>query len=136
MRRELAPHGVQVVIVEPGAVRTEMSQRGISTADRLAASMTPAQSERYGRLMQAITAQAAAFTRAGLPAEKAALVIARAVTTRRPRTRYTIGRDAALLTRLSRILPDRLLDRILAANLRPSYPKLTAPAVEGVAGAA
>jgi NAD(P)-dependent dehydrogenase (short-subunit alcohol dehydrogenase family) len=123
LRREVAPLGVQVVIVEPGGVRTAMSASGIATARDLAGSMTPDQSKRYGRLVQAIIAQAAAFTKTGLPAEKAALVIARAVTTRRPRTRYTIGRDAALLTRLTRILPDRVLDRILAANLRPHYPK-------------
>ncbi|WP_328603482.1 hypothetical protein OG943_25715 [Amycolatopsis sp. NBC_00345] len=88
--------------------------------------MTDGQNDRYGPLVQAIVAQSAAMTRNGLPAEKAALVIARAVTDRRPRTRYTIGRDAALLTRLSRVLPDRLLDRILAASLRPHYPKATA----------
>lgn len=122
LRRELAPLGVQVVIVEPGGVRTAMSARGIATANHLAAEMSPEQSQRYGPLVQAIVAQAADFTKTGLPADKAALVIARAVTARRPRTRYTIGRDAAILTRLNRILPDRLLDRILAANLRRHYP--------------
>ena len=53
----------------------------------------------------------------------AARVIAEAATTRRPRTRYTVGRDAALL---SRILPDRLLDRLVAADLRSHYPKTAA----------
>lgn len=38
---------------------------------------------------------------------------------------YTIGRDAALITRLSWVLPDRMLDRILVANLRPRNPKTT-----------
>lgn len=126
LRREIAPLGVQVVIVEPGGVRTQMSARGIATANDLAADMTHEQSNRYGPLVQAIVAQAADFARNGLSAEKAALVIARAVTDRRPRTRYTVGRDAALLTRLSRILPDRVLDRILAANLRGHYPKVGA----------
>lgn len=41
-----------------------------------------------------------------------------AATVRRPKTRYTIGRDAALLTRLARFLPDRVLDRLLASALR------------------
>jgi len=49
-------------------------------------------------------------------------VIAKAVTARMPRTRYTVGRDAALIP-LVRILPDRTLDRILAAALRPHFPK-------------
>src|SRR5262245_52852724 len=66
--------------------------------------MPPDQSQRYRGLVQAITAQTASFTKSGLPADAAAKVIAKAVTARKPRTRYTIGRDAALLTRLARIL--------------------------------
>lgn len=122
LRRELAPHGVRVIVVEPGGVRTEMAGRGGLTASRLAAGMTADQNRRYGTLIQAVIAQAAAFTGRGLRAEEVAQVIARAVTARNPRTRYPIGRDAALLTRLSRVLPDRVLDRIVAAGLRPYYP--------------
>ena len=43
--------------------------------------------------------------------------------TRKPRTRYTVGRDAALITFLARILPDRILDLLFAAALRPHFPK-------------
>jgi len=121
LRREVAPYGVKVVVVEPGGVKTEGSNRAAATANHLAAQMTAEQEERYGPLMQAIVSHAAAFTEAGKSAEQAAEVIAKAVTARKPRTRYTIGRDAAMLTRLSRILPDRTLDRILRADLRPHY---------------
>ena len=123
LRRELAPHGVQVVVVESGAVKTEMADRGAATANELAERMNPEQQQRYGGLVKAIVAQSAAFTRTGLPADKAGSIIAEAATARRPRTRYTIGRDAALLTRLARILPDRILDRVVAANLRLYLPK-------------
>ena len=123
LRRELAPHGVQVVVVEPGGVQTEMTGHGIERATGLVAQMTPVQRQRYGRLMQAIVNHATAFTESGVSADKAALVIAEAVTARRPRTRYTIGRDAAVLTRLARILPDRTLDRLTASILRPHFPK-------------
>ncbi|MFD3876131.1 hypothetical protein [Streptomyces sp. NPDC058623] len=60
----------------------------------------------------------ASGTASGPTAGAAALVIAKAVTARRPRTRYTAGRDAALVTRLVRVLSNRTLDRVLAANLR------------------
>ncbi len=123
LRRELAPFGVQVVVVEPGAVRTEMLGRAIATADELVSAMTPEQRQRYGGLVQAVNTQAVSSTKSGLPADAAAKVIAEAVTARKPRTRYTVGRDAALITRLTRILPDRTLDRVLAAALRPHFPK-------------
>ena len=118
MRRELAPSGVRVVVVEPGAIKTEMPGRAIATAADLASRMTVTQRERYGALVHAINAQTAAHSGRGLPPQAAADVIARAVTVRHPRTRYTVGREAALLA-LVRVLPDRMLDRMLAAALRP-----------------
>lgn len=123
LRREIAPFGVQVVVVEPGAVHTGLAGRAIATAHELASTMMPEQSQRYGGLVQAITAQAASFTELGLPADAVAKVIAKAVTARKPRTRYTVGRDAALLTLLACILPDRILDHVLAAALRPHFPR-------------
>jgi len=125
LRRELAPHGVQVVVVEPGGVQTEMTGRGIELARQFVRQMPPEHTARYGSLMQAVINQATAFTATGQTAEAAARVIVRATTTPRPKPRYTIGRDAAVLTRLSRILPDRALDRVAAANLRPHFPDAT-----------
>jgi NAD(P)-dependent dehydrogenase (short-subunit alcohol dehydrogenase family) len=123
LRREVAPLGVQVVVVEPGGVRTEMGTRGVATAKDLAARMTPEHDDRYGNLIQANNTLMASGTGSGVTADAAARVIAKAVTTRKPRTRYTIGRDAALITRLTRVLSDRTLDRVLATNLRRHYPK-------------
>ena len=123
LRREIAPFGVHVVVIEPGAVRTKIADRAITTAHEVASNMTPDQSQRYGGLVQAITAQATSFTESGLSGDAAAMVIAKAVTARKPRTRYTIGRTTALMTLFARILPDRMLDRFLATALRPYCPK-------------
>ena len=123
LRRELAPFGVQVVVFEPGAVRTEMLGRAIATADELVSAMTPEQGQRYGGLVQAVNTQAALSTKSGLAADAAAKVIANAITARKPRTRYTVGRDAALIICLARILPDRILDLLFASALRPHFPK-------------
>ena len=90
--------------------------------------MTPEHTERYGSLIQAVTTQMAEGTGSGVTADAAARIIAKAVTTRPPHTRYTIGRDAAVLTSLTRILSDRTLDRIIAASLRHHYPKGVTPA--------
>ena len=65
LRRELAPLGVPVVVIEPGAVRTEMPGRAIATANELASSMTPEQRQRYGGLVHAINAQTASHTNPG-----------------------------------------------------------------------
>jgi NAD(P)-dependent dehydrogenase (short-subunit alcohol dehydrogenase family) len=52
-RREIAPFGVQVVVIEPGAVRMKIAGRAIATANEVASNMTPEQSQRYGGLVQA-----------------------------------------------------------------------------------
>jgi len=121
MRREVNDFGVKVVVVEPGAVKTEMAQRGVATADRLKAGMTADQLERYGGLIDAMSSLARSFDTDGVPAERAAKVIANAATAPRPRTRYTIGRDAAILLRLSRVVSDRFLDRVVRLILRRHY---------------
>ena len=65
-RRELAPLGVRVVVVEPGAVVTEMLGRASVSPDELTATMTPEQRQRYGGLVHAVAAQAAASAKSGL----------------------------------------------------------------------
>jgi hypothetical protein len=105
-----------------------MLDRAIATADGLVSAMTPDQRQRYGGLVAAVNEQATTSTRSGLSAEAAARVIGKAVTARRPRTRYAVGRDAALITRLARFAPDRVLDRITAAALRPYFPAVAQPA--------
>jgi NAD(P)-dependent dehydrogenase (short-subunit alcohol dehydrogenase family) len=118
LRREVGDARIKVVVVEPGAVRTEMAERGIATAEGLKANLTAAQLARYGGLTAAIAAQARSFNDIGISAERAAQVIAKAATASRPRTRYTIGRDAAILALISRVISDRALDRIVRRNLR------------------
>jgi NAD(P)-dependent dehydrogenase (short-subunit alcohol dehydrogenase family) len=118
LRREVSDAGIKVVVVEPGAVKTEMAERGIATAEGLQANMTAAQLARYGDVTAAIAGQARSFNETGLSAEHAAKVIATAATAPRPRTRYTIGRDAAILVRVTRVVSDRVLDRIIRLNLR------------------
>ncbi|MDT5290106.1 MAG: hypothetical protein QOF88_4995, partial [Mycobacterium sp.] len=129
LRREVSEFGVKVVVIEPGAVKTEIAERGFAAADRLTAGMTPAQLERYGDLTAAISAQTRSHMKTGVAAEHAAKVISKAATASRPRTRYAIGREAAIGVRLARVASDRLLDRMLRLGLRPYYGKSSRPSV-------
>jgi NAD(P)-dependent dehydrogenase (short-subunit alcohol dehydrogenase family) len=125
LRREVGPLGVKVVVVEPGAVTTEMLGRVAVTGARITGGMTQEQRGRYASLMHSIIAQAQAAAPKGVPAEEAGRVIADAITSTRPRTRYTVGRDAAIIVRLVRVLSDRLLDSLLARSLKPHLTSAT-----------
>ena len=123
LRREIEPLGVKVVVVEPGAVTTGMLGRVDAAGQRVINDMTAEQRNRYAALMQAVISQAQASVPEGASPEEAARVIANAITSRRPRTRYTVGRSTALVVRLVRFMSDRMLDRLLASNLKPYLPK-------------
>jgi NAD(P)-dependent dehydrogenase (short-subunit alcohol dehydrogenase family) len=116
LRREL--HGIRVIVVEPGAIATPIWDRGIATADALYAAMPPAAHERYGALVGGMRAQAATLGADGDPPEAVAAVIVSALRARRPRARYVVGRRARVQGVLSRVLPDRALDAVLARALR------------------
>lgn len=123
LRREVAAHGVRVVVIEPGAVTTEMLGQVGVRGEKIVAAMTPTQRTRYRGLMQAVVAQAEASAAGGATPEEAAWTIVEAITAARPRTRYTVGRGVGLVIKLTRLLSDRALDRLLAANLKPHWPK-------------
>ncbi|UQZ34140.1 dehydrogenase [Paenibacillus sp. PK3_47] len=118
LRREMSSFGLKVIMITPGGVSTGLSEQGITTAERLAKLMTPDQHRRHDRLFDAVKAQAETWAKDGIRPEKVAAVISRAIHERKPRTRYTVGRDSALLTRLVRVLPDRLLDRMLRSQMK------------------
>lgn len=118
LRREMEAFGVKVVMITPGAVSTGMSAQGIATANRLAGLMTPDQHKRHDKLFDAVKMLAAKWDKEGARAETAAAVISRAIHARKPRVRYTVGPDAAILTRLIRVLPERTLDGVLRGQMK------------------
>jgi len=123
LRREVEPLGVKVIVVEQGAVTTEMTWRLVVTAERITSGMTAEQRVRCAPLMHSIISQAQSYIRKGLPAEVVGPVIADAITSKRPRTRYTVGRDATIIVFLARCLSDRMLDSFLARSLKRHLPK-------------
>jgi NAD(P)-dependent dehydrogenase (short-subunit alcohol dehydrogenase family) len=111
LRNELAPWGIEVIAIEPGAIATPIWATSAAAADRM---QLPAEAaERYRRPMAAARASAAKASKHGLPPERVAEVIERALTTRRPRTRYPVGTDAKAVAWLLAGLPDRMRDRVV-----------------------
>lgn len=123
LRREVEPLGMKVVVIEPGAVTTSMLGQVDVAGQRVIDDMTTEQRGRYEGLMHAVIAQAQASVPGGAAPEEAARVIANAIISPRPRTRYTVGRYTAMLARLVSFMPDRMMDRMLARGLKAHFPK-------------
>lgn len=116
LRAETSSFGVKVVIIEPGIIRSEWA--GISADTLEAASKGSAYESLAGRL----AANFRSINAGRLASDP--LVIARtigkAVTSRRPKTRYAVGGGAGLILFMKRILSDRAFDAFIsrAENLR------------------
>jgi NAD(P)-dependent dehydrogenase (short-subunit alcohol dehydrogenase family) len=123
LRREVGRLGVHVIVIEPGTVRTRIWGKGIATAQDLVGGMSAPQRSRYGDLLAAVLKQAQSMQQGGIDPGDAARVIADAVDARKPRTRYLVGRDARIMARVAAVLPDRVVDRLIARNLGLGQPK-------------
>jgi NAD(P)-dependent dehydrogenase (short-subunit alcohol dehydrogenase family) len=104
---ELEPLGIQVVIIEPGIVDSEIWREGRRVAERAQDASGP-----YYEWFTRAEREADALVRTSRlrPADVAA-TIRTALTAQRPRLRYAVGRRAALVLSLRRHLPGELFER-------------------------
>jgi NAD(P)-dependent dehydrogenase (short-subunit alcohol dehydrogenase family) len=109
LRAELRPHGVDVVVIQPGAIKTEWA--AISAENLLAASSIPAYQEQV-RIGAAVLKKADEI-KAASPPSTVAKTIAKAATARRPKTRYATGGGARGVLLMNRLLTDRGWDRVI-----------------------
>jgi NAD(P)-dependent dehydrogenase (short-subunit alcohol dehydrogenase family) len=115
LRVELLSSGVQVALIEPGSVATPIWDKGREQAQRV--SIPQELNPYYGHVVAAMERTIEQTERRGIPPEQVAAMIARALSARRMRSRYPVGRDAKATLLLRRLLPDRTLDRVLKRAL-------------------
>jgi NAD(P)-dependent dehydrogenase (short-subunit alcohol dehydrogenase family) len=120
LRREVEPHGVRVIGVEPGTIATPVWEKSRAEGERLLAAMPPETRRRYDGLVAGVMRRVERAGRTGIPPEAVAEVIGRALDARRPRTRYVIGREAKLQAGAARLLPDRVFDTLVRRALTSS----------------
>jgi NAD(P)-dependent dehydrogenase (short-subunit alcohol dehydrogenase family) len=111
LRVEMQPFGIDVVVIEPGGVRSEWSGIAVSEAERISGSGAYA-----GLVARAKTALAGLGE--GPPPSVITDLVVRALRARRPRTRYVGGMLARPILLLRRWLPDRMFDRVVMSMLR------------------
>ncbi len=110
LRLELKPFGIQVVVVQPGGIRTEWG--GIAADNLLKTSGQGAYAKQAAKVAR-VLGSAERNPRLGSAPSVIAVAIEKAATARRPRIRYTAGSGAKPLLFLRRILTDRAFDRVM-----------------------
>lgn len=111
LRRELAPFGIQVVIVGPGAVKTPIWGKGTD--------IRPYQTTPYFPAMQQFMKRVAAAEAGGLSIDYLGERIVAIHETARPRIRYALVPNK-LLNWTMRLLPHRTLDWVMGRVSRNS----------------
>jgi NAD(P)-dependent dehydrogenase (short-subunit alcohol dehydrogenase family) len=119
LRRELREHGVKVVVVEPGGIRTPIWDKGAQTADAIAESSPPEAERLYGGLIAAVRKEAMRISQEGGDPDAVAQAVEKALTSGKPKTRYVVGTDARSRIIASKLLPDKVFDALIARALRP-----------------
>jgi NAD(P)-dependent dehydrogenase (short-subunit alcohol dehydrogenase family) len=118
LRRELLGQGVDVILIEPGGVRTPIWRKGNELADELQRDMPPEAQRLYGRLIEGVRRQTVKIEqKTGIEPREVAEVIGRALCAKRPRTRYLVGTDAKIRGPLAKVLPARLMDRAIVRTI-------------------
>jgi NAD(P)-dependent dehydrogenase (short-subunit alcohol dehydrogenase family) len=116
LRMELHAWGIAVSLIEAGAVATPIWEKSLREADDLSRQVAPENYALYSGLMAKARQEAERAARAALPVSAVVKVVERALTARRPKARYVVGRDAQFWLLLN-WLPDRWRDRLILSEM-------------------
>ena len=128
MRIELAPRGIRVSIVEPGAIVSRFRKNAVEALDRNVDASASAYGPLYAKEIERRRRQVKKPDFWTRPPEEAARAIARALESARPRRRYFVTPSARLVDLAVRFVPQSLTDRILRKRMpKPPTPSPAAP---------
>lgn len=110
LRRELIPAGIDVIIIEPGSIRTPIWDK-VTGLDLGPYAGTPYESALH-RVLESLGKR----KEHGMPPEAVADAVLQALTARRPPARIPVVRKPVRKW-LTNLLPDRWIDRLVAKRL-------------------
>ena len=116
MRFEVAGFGIKVVIIEPGLITTNFDQTAVGSMDLEAVGPYA----EFNRTVASATEDIykGPMKRLGGPPEAVAKVIEKALTARRPRTRYTVTPSATMSIVGRRLVSDRMWDTAMRSSFK------------------
>ncbi|MCX4239136.1 oxidoreductase [Paraliomyxa miuraensis] len=117
LRFEVRGFGIDVVLVEPGLIRTGFSEAAVGSMTEALAKPSP-----YGDFNQAVALatkevyEKGVFSKLGGDPDDVARIIEHAITARRPRARYAVTASAKVLLAQRAMMPDWAWDAFLRAQ--------------------
>jgi NAD(P)-dependent dehydrogenase (short-subunit alcohol dehydrogenase family) len=110
MRVELVPFGVQVILIEPGYIPSNMEASALELSSSYVAK---APASPYAKVYEGFQRSWGRISSdKSYTPEDCARVILRAIQDRRPKVRYPVTKSAYVIRWMKRLLSDRTIDRI------------------------
>lgn len=109
LRMEVAPFGIDIVVIEPGGIKTEWA--GIAADKLRETSAQGAYAAQANAMAQSMVGEASVKRQS--PPQLIADTIARAVTSKKPKTRYAVGFGAKPMIFMRGVLSDRAFDGMM-----------------------
>jgi short-subunit dehydrogenase len=127
LRFEVRGFGVNVVLIEPGLIRTRFGETvvgGLPAGDGPYAEFNDAVSKQVENAYTGVIGKLVA-----VGPDRVAKVIERAISADRPRARYVVTPTARLMIELHRLLPDGAFDALMRTQFpTPADPEARPPA--------
>jgi NAD(P)-dependent dehydrogenase (short-subunit alcohol dehydrogenase family) len=118
LRHELRPWEIDVVVVEPGSIDTEIWTKGNEQVRAQIDAMHEDARRLYGRQVTRFGEVLNETASRGIAPEKVAEVVHKAIASDNPRHRYLVGTDAKIGARLKGTLPDRAFSKLAARQMK------------------
>jgi len=122
LRIELLPSGVTVSIIEPGSVKTPIWEKSRDAAGKRARNFPPEAFELYGPMIEAFRTETEKAAGAGVGPDAVVRAVEHALTAKKPKTRYLVGRNVRLQIFFKKVLPDSLFDWFVSRRIYRPLP--------------
>ena len=119
LRFEVRGFGIDVVVIEPGPIKTQFGDTAIASIHAPGSSQSPYAQFNATLAQKVREAYEGPMGRLAAGPEAVARVIEQAISARRPKTRYPVTAAARILMGLRRWLPDRAFDAFLRTQFPP-----------------
>ena len=116
LRMEVAPWGIRVVLIEPAQTDTDLWRLADDDLNDTVAGLAPEHRELYAKHVEGFRRSIPRSQRMARPVEDVAATIERALTARRPKSRYVVGASVRAQAVLASLTPTPVLDVMLRAG--------------------
>lgn len=112
LRMEVKPWGIHAVLIEPGSIHSDAVDKLENEVTPRLESIGPEGRRLYGAAYRTMTSAGLKEERSGSSPDVVAQAILHALTARKPRSRYPVGKKSRLMSTLGRIVPQYALDTV------------------------